>query len=77
MVPSFLSTFPCNKTVDLLVLIRVINEWGKSQKNADFKDKFEFWDHMQRKYYWQNEVLDIGDGKLEPEHISKFTDIPA
>ena len=58
-------------------VIRVINAWGKSQKNADFKDKFEFWDRMQRKYDWENADLDIGDGKLESEHVSKFTDIPA
>ena len=32
---------------------------------------------MQRKYDWENEDLDIGDGKLDDEHISKFTDIPA
>ena len=25
-------------------VIKIINNWGKSQKNADFKNKLEFWD---------------------------------
>ena len=25
-------------------VIQVINDWGKSQKNTDFKNKLEFWD---------------------------------
>ena len=32
---------------------------------------------MERKYYWENEDLDLGDGKVEEEHVSKFTHIPA
>ena len=25
-------------------VIKVINDWGKSQKNMDFKNQLEFWD---------------------------------
>ena len=46
-------------------VIQVINNWGKSQKNTDFMNKIEFWDRMERKYYWENEDLDLGDGKVE------------
>ena len=30
-------------------VIQVINDWGKSQKNMDFKNKLEFWDRLNRK----------------------------
>ena len=58
-------------------IIEVLNNWGKSQKNTDFKNKFEFWDRLKRKYDWENEDLDPGSGKVEEEHISKFSHIPA
>ena len=63
---------------DLLGLaIQVINNWGKSQKNADFKKKLEFWDRLKQKYDWENEDLDLGDSKVEEELVSPFTHIPA
>ena len=58
-------------------VIKVINDWGKSQKNADFKNTLEFWDCLKQKYSWENEDLDLGDGKVEEELVSKFTHIPA
>ena len=58
-------------------VIRVVNEWGELQKNANFKNKCEFWDQMKQTYDWGNDDLDVGDGKLEEEHINKFTNIPA
>ena len=30
-------------------IIQVINNWGKSQKNADFKNKLEYWDRLKKK----------------------------
>ena len=33
-------------------IIQVVNNWGKSQKNADFKNKLEFWDRLNQKYDW-------------------------
>ena len=30
-------------------IIKIINDWGKSQKNADFRNKLEFWDHLKQK----------------------------
>ena len=58
-------------------VICVVNAWGKSQKNTDFKNKCEFWDRMKREYDWENDDFDVGDAKLEEEHISKFTNLPA
>ena len=29
-------------------VIKIINYWGKSQKNAGFKNKLEFWDIMKK-----------------------------
>ena len=46
-------------------VIKVINDWGKSQKTAGFKNKLELWDHMKNKYDWKNEDLDVSDGKVE------------
>ena len=31
-------------------VIKIINDWGKSQKNADFKNKLEFCDRLKQKY---------------------------
>ena len=59
------------------IVIQVINDWGKSQKNTDFKNKLEFWDRLKQKYYWENEDLDLGDSKVEEELVSQFTHIPA
>ena len=58
-------------------VIQVINDWGKSQKNTDVKNKLEFWDRLKQKYDWENEDLDLGDGKVEEELVSQFTHIPA
>ena len=58
-------------------VIMVINDWGKSQKNADFKNKLEYWDRLKQKYSWENEDLDLGDGKVVEELVSQFTHIPA
>ena len=33
-------------------VIKVINDWGQSQKNADFRNKLEFWNRLQQKYDW-------------------------
>ena len=33
-------------------MIKMINDWGKSQKNADFRNKLEFWDRLKQKYSW-------------------------
>ena len=57
--------------------IQVINDWGKSQKNTDFKNKLEFWDRLKQKYDWENKDLDSGVGKVEGELVSQFTHIPA
>ena len=45
-------------------LIKVITYWGKLQKTAGFKNKLEFWDRMKNKYDWENEDLDVSDGKV-------------
>ena len=58
-------------------VIQVINDWGESQKNTDFKNKLEFWDRLKQKYDWENEDLNFGDGKVEEELVSQFTHIPA
>ena len=58
-------------------VIQIINGWGKSQKNTDFKNKLEFQDWLKQKYDWENEDLDLGDGKVEEELVSQFTHIPA
>ena len=31
-------------------VIKIINNWGKSQNTAGFKNKLEFWDRMKNKY---------------------------
>ena len=58
-------------------VIKVINDWGKSQKTAGFKNKLEFWDHMKNKYYWENEELDVSDGKVEIKPVNLHPHIPA
>ena len=58
-------------------VIKIINDWGKSQKNADFRNKLEFWDRLKHIYSWDNDDLDLNDGKVEEELVSKFTHIPA
>ena len=57
-------------------VIKVINDWGKSQKNSDFKDKLEFWDRMKQKFDQENEDLDVSDGKVEVEPASNYPRIP-
>ena len=37
----------------------------------------EFLDQLKQKYDWENEDLDLGDGKVEEELVSQFTHIPA
>ena len=44
-------------------VIRVVNEWGISQKNIDFKNKCEFWDCLKQTCDWKNDDIDVGDGK--------------
>jgi hypothetical protein len=58
-------------------IIEVINNWGKSQKNEDFRNKLKFWDYLKQKYSWENDDLDLGYGKVEEELVSNFTHIPA
>ena len=58
-------------------IIQVINNWGKSQKNADFKNKLEFWDRLKQKYYWENYDLDVLEGKVDSERVSQHMHIPA
>ena len=58
-------------------VIQVINNWEKSQKNTNFKNKLEFWDRLKQKYDWGNKDLDLGDDKVEEELVSQFTHIPA
>jgi hypothetical protein len=55
---------------------RIINNWGKSQKNAVFKNKLEFWDRLKQKYDWENEDLDIGNDKIEEKLVRQFTHLP-
>ena len=43
----------------------------------DFKNKLEFWDRLKQKYDWENEDLDLGNGKVEEELVSQFTHIPS
>ena len=37
----------------------------------------EFWDRLKQKYSWDNDDLDLDEGKVEEELVSKFTHIPA
>ena len=57
-------------------VINVINDWGKSQENTEFKNKLEFWDCPRKKYDWENEDLDVSDGKVEVEPVSNFPHKP-
>ena len=57
-------------------VIRIINSWGKSQKNAGFKNKLEIWDCMKNKYDWDNKDLYVYDGKVEVEPINEYPHIP-
>ena len=58
-------------------IIQVINNWGKSQKKADFKNKLEFWDHLKQRYDWENDDLDVTEGKVDSERVSQNMHIPA
>ena len=53
-------------------VIQVINDWGKARKNTDFKNKLEFWDRLKQKHDWENEDLDLGNGKVEEELVSQL-----
>ena len=37
----------------------------------------ELGDRLKQKYDWENEDLDLGNGKVEEELVSQFTHIPA
>ena len=37
----------------------------------------EFWDQLKQKYDWENEDLNLGNGKVEEELVSQLTHIPA
>ena len=58
-------------------VIKVINDWGKSQKTAGFKNKLEFWYNMKNKYDWENEDLDVSDGKVEVKPVNAYPPIYA
>ena len=58
-------------------VIKIINNWVKSQKNAGFKNKLEFWYRMKNIYDWENEYLDVSDGKVEVEPVNSYPHIPA
>ena len=66
-----ITIFPMSERV-----INIINNWGMSQKNAGFKNKLEFWDHMKNKYDLWNEDLDVYDGKVEVEPMNVYPQIP-
>ena len=57
--------------------IKVINDWGKSQKNANFKNRLEFWDPLKQKFDWDNDDLDVSEGKVEATHREFYPHIPA
>ena len=58
-------------------IIQVINNWGKSQENADFKNKLELWDRLKKKYDWDNDDLNITKGKVDSERVSQHMHIPS
>ena len=58
-------------------IIKVINDWGKSQKNANFKNRLEFWDCLKQKYNWDNDDLDVSGGKVEVAPEEVYPHIPA
>ena len=58
-------------------IIQVIKNWGKSQKNADFKNKLDFWDRLKQKYDWENDDLDVTEGKVDSDCVSQHMHIPA
>ena len=58
-------------------IIQVINNWGKSQKNADFKNKLELWDRLKQKYDWENDDLNVIKGKVDSDRVSQHMHIPA
>ena len=53
-------------------IIKVINDWGNSQKNTDFKNKVEFWDRLKQKFDRENDDLDVFNGKIEVEPVSNY-----
>ena len=55
---------------------KVINKWVKYQKAAVFKNKLELWDCIKNKYYWENEDLDVSDGKFEIKPVNVYPHIP-
>ena len=56
-------------------VIKVVNDWGKLQKNVNFKNRLEFWDRLKQKHDWENEDLDVFDGKVEVEPVSNYPHI--
>ena len=58
-------------------IIKVINDWGKLQKNANFKKRLEFWDRLNQKYDWENEEFKVSEGKVEVEPEEVCPHIPA
>ena len=57
-------------------VMNIINDRGKSQKNAGFRNKLEFLDLMKNKYDWENEDLDVSDGNVEFEPANAYSRIP-
>ena len=47
------------------------------QKNANFKNRLEFWDRLKQKYDWENEDLDVSESKVEVEPEEVYPNIPA
>ena len=58
-------------------IIHVINNWGNSQKKADFKNKLEFWDRLKQKYDWDNDDHNVTKGNFDSERVSQHMHIPA
>ena len=57
-------------------IIKVVNDWGKLQKNVNFKNRLEFWDRLKQKYDWDNDDLDVSEGKVEVAHEEVYPHIP-
>ena len=41
------------------------------------RTSWKFWDRMKNQYDWDNEDLDVSDGKVEVEPVNVYLHIPA
>ena len=41
------------------------------------RTSWKFWDRMKNQYDWDNEDLDVSDGKVEVEPVNAYPHIPA